>query len=135
MDRRQRRVIVAVDFDNTITSKDTFPEISALRQGAKRVINTLVTEYGCCILILTCREGESAEAAKQFLHENGIIFMHFNENCQERVKYWNWDTRKLGADIYIDDKGFASYNFIDWDRMEYRLYELVKYIKSDMKEI
>ena len=134
MDKRQRRVIVAVDFDNTITSVDTFPEISPIRSGAKRVINNLVTKYGCCILIFTCREEQSAEDAKEFLKREGVMFMHFNENCQQRVKHWNADSRKLGADVYIDDKGFASYDSIDWDKMEYALYDLITIIKGNMKE-
>lgn len=133
MHRRQRRVMVAVDFDNTISSSDSYPEIAPLRSGAKRVIHGLI-ERGCCILIFTCREEQSAEDAKRFLKDNGIAYMHFNQNCHERTRYWSADCRKIGADIYIDDKGFASYDNIDWDKMEQPLYELVDRIKSNMKE-
>lgn len=134
MANRQRRVIVAIDFDNTITSGETFPEIAPIRDGAKRVINNLATKYECCILIFTCREEGPAGMAAQFLRDEGVIFMHFNENCHRRIEFWNCDSRKLGADLYIDDKGFASYNSIDWNAMEQHIYDLVTKIKGNMGE-
>jgi hypothetical protein len=96
-------VVVAVDFDGTITQGDSWPEMGPLSQGSKWFINQII-EDGYCVVIFTCREGALAEEAKEFLKLNDIRYMHFNENCSIRKDKYRNDTRKIGADVYIDDR-------------------------------
>lgn len=121
-DNMKSRTIIAVDFDNTITSRMTYPEIAPIRDGAKEVINRLAEK--CCIVINTCREGSDLPQLKEWLRDNGIIYMHINKNCKWRIQMFS-DTRKIGADIFIDDKCLHSYNRIDWYEIEKMVNDLI----------
>jgi hypothetical protein len=104
---------IAVDFDNTI-AHSIWPDIKGLMPNAKEGVNDLFNS-GCKIIIWTCRENKAAEEAKQFLDENGILYHHFNENCPERTALFDSDSRKIGADLYVDDKGTEG--IVPWHRV------------------
>lgn len=106
--------IVAIDFDGTITKGDLYPEIGEIREHAKEIINGL-QKRRCCVIIFTCREKKEAEMAREWLKKQGIIFNHFNQNCERRIQKYGCSARKIGADIYIDDRsiGFLTKS-IDW---------------------
>ena len=36
------------------------------------------------------------------------LFDYVNENCKERIEYYGNNSRKIGADLYIDDKSVQS---------------------------
>ena len=115
--------IIAIDFDNTIAETD-FPEIKCLKEGAKEAINSL-KNLGCKIAIWTCRTGAPAEQAKQFLIDEGIKFDAFNTNDALPEGFLNdtdfSDSRKIGADLYVDDK---SIEFKDnWDSVLGKIIE------------
>lgn len=121
--RMCKRPVIAIDFDGTIVN-DAYPEIGTIKENAQRVINKLAET--CCILIFTCREGEYAKAAKCCLQKNKVIYMHFNDNCMLRKEKYGSDARKLGADIYIDDKNLFSYDSIDWNEIEARINPIIE---------
>jgi hypothetical protein len=95
-------VVIAVDFDGTICTL-SYPAIGRERKGAKEYINKLYDE-GYAIVINTCRQGLAAEAAKTFLEIRGINYDEFNENMPHILDLYGTDTRKISADVYIDDK-------------------------------
>lgn len=95
-------VVIAVDFDGTICTLG-YPEIGRERKGAKERINQLYDE-GYAIVINTCRQGKAAEDAKTFLKIRGIKYDEFNENMPFLIDLYGCDTRKISADVYIDDK-------------------------------
>lgn len=100
-------MILAIDFDGTIVH-DQFPSIGNLVEGAKEVINKLYGE-GYTIIIWTCRTGIHKAEAVEFLAKNGIKFHRINESSpQNLIKYNGKDTRKVYADLYIDDKGISD---------------------------
>ena len=100
-----RRKIIAIDFDGTIV-EDRFPEIGKMIPGAKKVINHFYTYAK--IIIWTSRTGADLERAKAWLKENDIKYHHINESCPDNVaQYGGTDTRKIFADIYVDDKGLV----------------------------
>lgn len=102
---------ISIDFDGVIVVNE-YPRIGSTLKGAKDSINELYnTHY---IIINTCRSGEAADEAKQFLIDNGINFHAFNENLPHLIKKYNTDTRKISADIYIDDKNIGG--FRGWKR-------------------
>lgn len=53
------------------------------------------------MILWTCRNGEMLEAAVQACRAVGIVFDAVNENIR---KYRGNDSRKVWADLYIDDK-------------------------------
>lgn len=83
-----------------------------LQPHAKEVINSLY-KSGKQILIWTCREGEELEQAKRFLAECGINYHYINENHPDLMKAYGNNSRKLGADVYIDDKGHTT-EYVNW---------------------
>ena len=106
-------MIIAVDFDDTIAYSD-WPTIVGPVEGAVEYINKLYDE-GHQIIIWTCREGEHKQAAIDFLEEQGIKYHRINENCPDRTAFYNNDSRKIGADLYIDDKGIMG--IAEWSLM------------------
>jgi hydroxymethylpyrimidine pyrophosphatase-like HAD family hydrolase len=96
-------MIIAIDFDGTIV-KDEYPAIGELISGAKETINQFYKD-GHHIIIWTCRAEKALRDAVDFLNENGIMFHSANESHPGNVQeYGGLDTRKIYADVYIDDK-------------------------------
>ena len=82
---------------------------------------------GHTIIIATCREGDFQEEAKEALDMEGVHYDYFNENCPERIKKYGWDSRKIGADIYIEDKTPENLlrGGVNWDRLDAMLREIL----------
>lgn len=97
-------MIIAIDFDGTIV-RDRFPDIGEMIPGAKEVINDFYAQ-GNRIIIWTSRTGIELARAVEWLARSGIKYHLVNESCPDNVrKYGGRDTRKIFADIYVDDKG------------------------------
>lgn len=101
--------IIAVDFDNTIAVTE-YPKII---KPIDMIIFTLkqAKERGATIILWTCREGKELEDAVSWCKENNVPIDYVNENVPERIEKWGNDCRKIGADVYIDDK---SINPLIW---------------------
>ena len=65
------------------------------------------------IIISTCREGKSAELAKEWLKEHNIRWDYFNENDPARIKIYK-DCRKIYCDMLIDDTAYC-FNMNDFE--------------------
>lgn len=94
--------ILAVDFDGTIVEA-TFPGLGKVKPGAIKYIRQLY-EDGYIILINTCRTGAFEGHAAHFLDYLGIPYHYINSNYPAQVEFFKQDSRKLSADLYIDDK-------------------------------
>lgn len=105
-------MIIALDFDNTIVY-DKYPEIGELKPNAKQIINLLYNR-GHKILIWSCRGKTSEVEAIKFLEKEGVKFHTFNANLQERIEFYDHDSRKLGYDVLIDDRNLGGIPD-DWD--------------------
>jgi len=120
MEYKPEHVILGVDFDGTICGVG-YPEIGRERKGAKEFINKLYDE-GYIIVINTCRsdDGEypAAQMARDFLRIRGIKYHAFNENMPHLIEYYGCDTRKISADVYIDDK--CLFEIPSWEE-KYRI--------------
>lgn len=90
-------MIIAVDFDNTLRIEKE-PNIE--------LIARLIAEQrrGNIVILWTCREGRSLSEAVGFLRDYGLIPNFVNQNCPQAIRLLGHDTRKIYADIYIDDK-------------------------------
>lgn len=104
-------MIISVDFDGTIV-RNRYPEIGPIEFYAKETIREWIEE-GHQVIINTCRAGLYLQAAAEFLKSNGIPYSSINENLQSRIEEYGSDTRKISADLYIDDKNIFCRR-IDW---------------------
>ena len=115
-------MIIAIDFDGTIVT-DQFPEVGELVAGAKDAINQLYKD-GYTIIIWSCRTGSKKAKAIEFLVKQGVKFHYFNESCFENLKQYNFvDTRKVYADLYIDDR--MLFKLPTWDEIYWIVRDLV----------
>lgn len=95
--------VVAIDFDGTITKRDNRDcNIEEIRPYAARMINKLYRD-GYIIIINSLRNNDKDKIIN-FLKKKRVKFHYFNENEPTRIAYYG-DTRKIAADIYIDDRG------------------------------
>jgi hydroxymethylpyrimidine pyrophosphatase-like HAD family hydrolase len=103
--------IFAIDFDGTIVV-DKYPNIG---EPIPEAINTIreIKKLGHKIIIWSCRVEPQLSQMREFLIVNGIPFDHINENCPVKIAYYNNDTRKIGADFYIDDKMVGKWSWDD----------------------
>lgn len=101
MDRNGNKVI-AVDFDGTLS----FAKYPGVGNPNKKLFGSLVLEQlkGAKIILYTCRTGEQLKDAVEFCREQGLWFDAVNENLPDNIEYYGGDTRKINADVYIDDK-------------------------------
>ena len=94
--------IVAVDFDGTLC-ENAFPSIGAPKMD---VINAIkeYKSYGWKIILWTCRNKEHLTKAVAWCKLHGLEFDAVNTNLPEVQELFGGDTRKIFADVYIDDK-------------------------------
>ena len=110
-------MIIAVDFDGTIV-EDQFPRIGEPIPGAIDTLKKLRKE-GYQLILWTCRTGQRLAEAVKFCADNGIRFDAINTSIRYHVfKYGGSDPRKIGADLYIDDRGLVD--LPGWDEI-YRI--------------
>lgn len=102
---------IAIDFDNTIANTDEsvirHPRIVGLVDHAKEVIQQLHDD-GHLIIINTCRHAGNLQLAQDFLDENGVYYDLINANDPNFIKNSKRDTRKIFADVYIDDRNIGG---------------------------
>lgn len=96
--------VLSWDWDDTVADGRDYPRAGRLNPKAVRGVR-MSHAYGHENIFNSCRMGEAEAAAIECAVESNLPFSHFNQNCPARVAYWGGhDTRKLGADVYIDDK-------------------------------
>lgn len=95
-------IIIAVDFDNTL-AVTKYPTIIKPIDLTCELIRK-AKKNGAIIILWTCREGKELEEAVNWCKENNVPIDYINENVPERIEKWGNDCRKIGADIYIDDR-------------------------------
>ena len=105
-------MIFAVDFDGTLV-EHKFPEMG---EPNVRLINKLkkLKRQGHSLVLWTCREGEYLTEAVNFCRAFNLIFDSVNDNVPD-APYKNFEnpSRKIFADLYIDDKAILPENFLE----------------------
>lgn len=93
---------IAVDFDGTLcTSK--YPEIGEPNMTLIEQLKE-ARKNGCYVILWTCREGRLLKDAVKWCKGFGLEFDYLNRNPPERIRKFKSDCRKIGADVYIDDR-------------------------------
>lgn len=100
-------MIYAVDFDNTIAFTNYPSEENVIPNY--NLINFIKEKQsqGHKFILWTCREDKDLAFAVNWCKEHGLIFDAVNENLPEEIIRWNNDCRKVGADVYIDDRAIT----------------------------
>lgn len=119
--------ILAVDYDETIHD-GKFPEIGDPMPGVHTTLRWY-HKHGGEIILWTCREGDKLIEAVRWMDRNKIPFDYANQN----VEGLNIETsRKIYADLYIDDRGF----FPGWKKLLEMLEAAYRaYGKKEDKEV
>jgi len=97
---------IAVDFDGTIVEHD-YPSIGKEKLFAFRTLKEL-EKKGARLILWTFRTGRELEEAVEFCRKNGIDFYAINKNYPEEIVD-DSVSRKIDADIYIDDKNIGGF--------------------------
>lgn len=89
-------MIIAVDFDGTLcdNKRANYKLIAWLKQSQRK---------GDVVILWTCREGERLREAVLFLQSVGFRPNYVNCNAPQTIQKLG-DSRKVYADVYIDDK-------------------------------
>lgn len=101
-----RNIRIAVDFDGTIVEHE-YPEIGKEKLFAFQTLKEL-EKLGARLILWTFRSGEALDEAVEFCRKNGIEFYAVNRNYPEEI-YDETISRKIDADIYIDDKNLGGF--------------------------
>ena len=103
-------MIIAVDFDGTIV-EHKYPQIGNEIPFAIESLLALQKE-GHQLILWTYRTGELLQEAVNFCSNNGLIFYAVNRNYPEEEFEHETVSRKIYADLYIDDRNIGG--LPDW---------------------
>jgi hypothetical protein len=104
------------DWDNTL-APDCYPGIGKLFPEARKAL-WMSYLYGHENIISTCRTGEELALVRKTVADERLPISHINENCPARIARWSkvgvdGDSRKIGADVYIDDRNITWWTWDD----------------------
>jgi len=121
---------IAVDFDGTIVDHQ-YPEIGKEKLFAFQTLKEL-EKKGARLILWTFRTGKELDDAVEFCHKNGIEFYAVNKNYPEEI-FDNSVSRKIDADIYIDDRNLGG--FPGWSDVWQMLFPYDLQMKDAEKRI
>ncbi len=125
-------MIIAVDFDGTIVDHK-YPAIGKTKLFAFETLKQL-QKQGHQLILWTYRADKELEDAVSFCKKNGLEFYAVNKNYPEEQFDENSISRKIYADIYIDDRNIGG--FPGWSK----IWELLndknaEFVSAKEKEI
>ena len=107
-------MIIAVDFDGVLC-QNKFPEIGAPNKAMLKYLYGRKLD-GDKLILWTCRSGEDLDNAVEWCGKYGLRFDAINDNLQENIDMYHINSRKVYANVYIDDQ-----NAPEWFMQEYRI--------------
>lgn len=115
-------MVIAVDFDGTIV-EHRYPEIGKEIPFAIDTLKTLQRE-GHRLILWSVREDQLLENAVEFCRQRGLEFYAVNTNYPEEKTGHEHFSRKLKADIFIDDRNLGG--LFDWGTIYRIIHNHVK---------
>ena len=106
-------MVIAVDFDGTIV-EHKYPKIGKTQLFAFETLKEL-QKHKHKLILWTYRAGKELEEAIEFCKQNGIEFYAINANYPEEKFEVGTISRKIYADIYIDDRNVGG--FLGWSKI------------------
>ena len=108
---------IAVDFDGTIV-EHRYPEIGKEILFAFDTLKALQKQKHQLIL-WTYRSGKELDEAVEYCRQNGIEFYAINNSYPEEEFDEDYSSRKIEADIFIDDRNIGG--LLSWGE----IYQLI----------
>jgi hypothetical protein len=97
---------IAVDFDGTIV-EHKYPEIGKEILFSFETLRAL-QEQGHQLILWTFRSGKELDEAVEYCRRNGVEFYAINASYPEEEFDEDYDSRKIDADIFIDDRNIGG---------------------------
>lgn len=116
-------MIIAVDFDGTIVTHK-YPAIGKEIPFAIDALKRLRQEHHILIL-WTVREGRLLDEAVEFCRKRGLEFQAVNRNLKEEERENSVYSRKLKADLFIDDRNLGG--LPDWGIIYQMIHDRLTY--------
>jgi len=111
-------MIIAVDFDGTIV-EHRYPEIGKEMMFAFETLKAL-QKKGHQLILWTIRSGKQLDEAVDYCKKNGVEFYAVNKNYPEEVFDPETTSRKVNAEIFIDDRNVGG--FPGWGEIYYMIH-------------
>ena len=103
----KKSLLIAVDFDGTVV-EDRYPTIGKPKPFAIKTLKMLHSD-GHRIILWTYRHGKKLDEAVEFLKNNGVSLYAVNRSFPEEAYHPNDTSRKIHADLFIDDRNFGGF--------------------------
>ena len=115
---RDNMFIIAIDYDGTLFT-GSHPDRGDPRLNVINKVKEFKKTGSCEVILWTCRDSGSLQEAIDRCKEQGILFDAINSNAPAQVQYMRKElergdvfaTRKIFADIYVDDRSPGSIEF------------------------
>jgi hypothetical protein len=102
-----RPLVIAVDFDGTLCYP-CWPDVGEPIAGAIETMRQWHFD-GHRRIVWTCRAGAELEACRCWLDAHRVPYDAINANLPERIAFYRGsDTRKVSADLYVDDRAVGA---------------------------
>ena len=118
-----KKMTIAIDFDGTIV-EHRYPQIGPEIPFAIDTLKMLMQERHRLIL-WTVREGRLLEEAVEWCRQRGVEFYAVNQDYPEEEKGDKGFSRKLKADLFIDDRNLGG--LPDWGDIYRMIRERLTY--------
>jgi len=109
-------MIIAIDFDGTIV-EHRYPAIGKELPFALETIKALQKKQHQ-IILWTFRAGKTLDEAVEFCRKGGVEFYAVNKSYPEE-KYDESISRKINADLYIDDRNIGG--MLGWGEIYFKI--------------
>ena len=113
--------IWAVDFDGTIAVGNKFPNIGKPNVSLIELLKLARTQ-GVRLILWTSREGHYLNEAIEWCKDYGLEFDAVNDNLPEKKEHMGYNSRKVVANLFIDDRAFHFWG----EEGEQKLWQLVQ---------
>lgn len=125
-------MIIAVDFDG-ILCENAFPDIGEPNYRMVSLVRELI-DKGHEVILWTSRTDNELTTAVEWCKDRGLHFCAVNENApsnvQEYIQKYPNGTRKVYADIYVDDHNLEFVNSRSIGGPEYALANTEKMLRK-----
>ena len=103
----KKSLLIAVDFDGTVV-EDRYPAVGKPMPFAIETLKMLQAD-GHRIILWTYRHGKKLEEAVEFLRKQGVPPYAVNRSYPEESSDPSDVSRKIHADLFIDDRNFGDF--------------------------
>ncbi len=98
---------IAVDFDGTIV-EHRYPQIGKEMLFAFDTLKAM-QKAGHLLILWTYRSGRELDDAVQYCQKRGIEFFAVNKSYPEEIFNESESSRKINADLFIDDRNVGGF--------------------------